>query len=55
MMFEWIKRQWAQVSTKIGLLLTALAPVLSSYASVDPRFGYAGAFAGIALVVWNQK
>ena len=54
MIFAWIKRQWAQISTKVGALLTALSPVLVNYASIDPRFGYAGAACGILLVVWNQ-
>jgi heme O synthase-like polyprenyltransferase len=54
MICAWIKRQWAQISTKIGALLAALSPVLSGYAAIDPRFGYAGAACGIALVVWNE-
>ena len=54
MIYAWIKRQSVQVSTKLGLLLAALSPVLSSYASVDPRFGYAGAACGILLAVWNE-
>jgi hypothetical protein len=52
---SWIDRQWEQGSTKLGALLAALSPVLSSYEGVDPRFGYAGAFCGILLVIWNQS
>jgi hypothetical protein len=32
----------------------SLAPLLVNYASIDPRFGYAGAACGILLVIWNQ-
>lgn len=52
---NWIKQRWAQISTKIGALIIALSPVVSSYAGVDPRFGYAGAFLGILAVLWNEK
>lgn len=54
MILAWWKRQWPQISTRIGLVLGALATA-TQYAGVDPRFGYIGAVAGIALVAWNQK
>lgn len=54
MIAAWWKRQWPQISTKIGVVLIALSSA-SAYAGVDPRFGYVGAFAGIALGIWNQK
>ena len=50
----WIDRQWHQGSTKLGIILAALGPKLSDYSGVDPRFGYAGAFCGIILVIWNE-
>ena len=49
----WWARQWPQISTKIGIVLTALAGA-SEYASIDPRFGQVGAIAGVLLVLWNE-
>lgn len=54
MIAAWWARQWPQISTKIGAVLLGLS-LASQYASVDPRFGYVGAIAGIALGIWNQK
>lgn len=54
MIWAWLKRQWPQISTRIGLVLGALSGA-GAYAGVDPRFGYVGAVAGIALIVWNGK
>lgn len=54
MLVAWWRRQWPQISTKIGAVLLALSGA-SAYAGVDPRFGYVGAIAGVALGVWNQK
>jgi len=57
-MMERIKAWWAvrlpQISTKIGAVLIGLS-YASTYASVDPRFGYVGAFGGIMLAAWNEK
>lgn len=53
--FAWIKARWCEASTKIGLILTAVSAVAPTYASVDVRFAYAGAVAGILLAIWKEK
>lgn len=55
MIAAWWQRQWPQISTKIGMVLAGLGPVLSQYQGLDPRFGYAAAAMGVAAVIWNQK
>lgn len=53
--FAWIKARWGEASTKLGLVLTAVSAVAPTYASVDVRFAYAGAVAGILLAIWKEK
>lgn len=55
MVFAWVKARWAEVSTKIGLVLTAVSATAPAYASVDVRFAYAGAAAGILLAIWKER
>jgi hypothetical protein len=55
MLFAWWKRQWPQISTKIGLVLTGIGPVLANYQVLDPRFGYAAAGVGVLAVIWNGR
>lgn len=55
MIYAWIKARRSEVSTKIGLVLTAVAAIAPTYAGVDVRFAYAGALAGVLLAVWKEK
>lgn len=56
-MFEKIKtflrNEWAQASTKLGLLLTFLSTAAPQLAQIDVRFAYAGAAAGALLMLWR--
>lgn len=57
-MIPFLKREWAQISTKIGLVLTVLSPAvpfLREYAQFDPRFAYASAALGVALIAYREK
>jgi hypothetical protein len=55
MIVNWIKARWAEVSTKVGLVLTAVSAIAPQYAAFDVRFAYAGAAAGLLLAVWREK
>jgi hypothetical protein len=58
-MIEWIKREWAQVSTKAGTVVMAIAGYLveaaPQYAGFDRRIAYAGIMAGALLVMFREK
>lgn len=43
-----------EVSIKIGLVLTDISSIAPQYMSVDSRIGYAGAAAGVLLVIWKE-
>lgn len=51
----WLKGKWAELSTKFGLLLTAVSTVAPQFAQFDRRFAYAGAIAGVLLVLFKEK
>lgn len=51
----WIKARWAEVSTKLGLLVAAASTVLPNFAQYDRRIAYFGAAAGVLMVLWNEK
>lgn len=56
---DWIKREWAQVSTKVGTVIMAVAGYLAEnatqFAGFDRRIAYAGMVAGALLVVFREK
>ncbi|NOW44121.1 hypothetical protein FHW96_000248 [Novosphingobium sp. SG751A] len=56
---NWIKRKWAEVSTKAGTVIIAvagyLAEVAPQYAGFDRRIAYAGIAAGAVLVAIREK
>lgn len=52
---NWIKAQWRQVSTKLGVILAAIGPALQQYAQYDVKFAYASAAIGVALIVFQEK
>lgn len=53
--WNFLRREWSQVSTKIGLVLTAVSSIAPVYAQFDQRIAYAGAIAGVALVLFREK
>lgn len=55
MIYDWLKRKWSELSTKLGLVLGALSSTLPAYASLDPRVAYVGLGAALILVLWDQK
>lgn len=55
MIFDFLKREWAQASTKLGLVLTAISTVAPQFAAFDVRFAYAGAAAGVLLMLFREK
>lgn len=54
-MKEWIKARWAELTTKIGLLLTVVSTVAPQWAQFDVRFAYVGAAAGALMMLWKEK
>lgn len=58
-MIAWIKRKWAEVSTKAGTVLIALAGYVAEaapqYAGFDRRIAYVGIVAGALLVAFREK
>jgi len=50
-----LAREWAMLSTKFGLVLTAVSSIAPMYAQFDTRFAYAGAAAGVLLVIYRGK
>lgn len=50
-----LAREWAQLSTKFGLVLTAISTVAPQFAQFDVRFAYAGAAAGVLLMIYRGK
>lgn len=54
-MIEFLKREWAQISTKFGLVLTAVSAVAPQFAAFDVRFAYAGAAAGFLLILYRGQ
>lgn len=58
-MIDWIKQEWAQVSTKAGALVLGIAGYLAEaapqYAGFDRRIAYAGIVAGALLVAFRGK
>ena len=53
-MVKWIKAKWAEVSTKFGLILTAISTVTPQFAPFDRRFAYAGTIAGVLLILFKE-
>ena len=54
-MIEFIKREWAMLATKFGTVLGAISSTAPLYAQFDQRIAYAGAAAGILLVLYRGK
>ena len=58
-MIERIKREWAQVSTKAGTVVIAIAGYLAEaapqYAGFDRRIAFVGIAAGALLVAFREK
>lgn len=48
-------REWAQLSTKFGLVLTAVSAIAPQFAKFDVRFAWAGAAAGFLLILYRGK
>lgn len=55
MILDWLKKEWRQVSTKAGTLLVAVSSVAPQFAQFDVRFAYAGAAAGVLLMLVREK
>lgn len=51
---KWIKAKWAEVSTKIGLMLAAVSSALPAYASVNPKLAYVGIAVSALLVLFDE-
>lgn len=54
-MIDWFKARWREVSTKFGLLVTAVATVAPQFAQFDPRIAYVGAAAGVVLILLKEQ
>ena len=54
-MIEFLKREWAMLSTKWGTVLVAISSTAPLYAQFDQRIAYAGAAAGVLLVLYRGK
>ena len=58
-MWEWVKREWGQLSTKAGsgllLVAGAVAKTPEGLAQFDPRIAWGIAIAGAVLVIWRGK
>jgi len=50
-----LAHEWAQLSTKFGLVLTAVSSIAPMYAQFDQRIAYAGAAAGVLLIIYRGK
>lgn len=50
-----LAREWQQLSTKFGAVLVAVSSTAPLYAQFDQRIAYAGAAAGILLVLYRGK
>lgn len=50
-----LRHEWSQISTKIGVVLTAVSTVAPQYAQFDVRWAHAGAIAGVLLILWREK
>lgn len=51
----WIKARLKELTTKIGIVLTAISTIAPQYAAFDTRFAYAGAVAGFILMVVKER
>ena len=51
---KWIKAKWAEVSTKIGLVLAAVSSALPAYVSVNPKLAYLGIALSALLVLFKE-
>jgi len=55
MLFAWIeeraKNMWHEASTWIGIVITAVSSIAPHFAQFDPRIAWAGAVAGVILMV----
>jgi len=54
-MIDFLRREWAQVSTKIGAVLTVVGPLLQNYAQFDVKFAYASAGIGVLLILFREQ
>ena len=54
-MIDWLKARAREVSTKAGVVIAAVAAVAPNYAQFDPRIAWAGAVAGVLLMVFREK
>lgn len=52
---QFIAREWAAISTKLGLLLTVVSTIAPQFAQFDTRFAYVGAGAGVLLILYRGK
>lgn len=50
-----LAREWSTLSTKIGLVLTAVSTIAPNYAEFDHRIAWAGAVSGALLIVYRGK
>lgn len=48
---EFLRREWAMLSTKFGTVLVAISTVAPQFAQFDVRFAYLGALAGFLLIL----
>lgn len=55
MIGRWLKKEWAQVTTKLGTLLVAVSTIAPQFAAFDVRFAYAGAAAGVLLMLFRER
>ena len=53
-MIAYLKARWAELTTKAGLVLAAVAAIAPQFAQFDVKFAYAGAFAGVVMMIVKE-
>ncbi len=54
-MLAWIKRKWAEISTKLGLLLGAAVSAAQLFGGVKPELAYVGFAASVLLILFKEQ
>lgn len=52
---DFLAREWAMVSTKIGVVLTAISATAPVYAHLDKRIAILGFVVGVIAIVWREE
>lgn len=52
---NWIKARWAEISTKLGLVLGAAVSAAQTFGALKPELAYIGFGASVLLVLFKEQ